>query len=95
MNQQLSLRIILFLFSCLSLSACFLMQPEHPFDAQQQISRFAEDRYSIAMNYMTQGRYELASQQFAVAAESATSLELKELANDGQRKAKQIIINQR
>lgn len=68
---------------------------EKTFAERHAIEKQAEGRYVNAMEYMRAGRYELARQEFAVAAATAKTEELKELAENGYQKADAIIKEQR
>ena len=61
----------------------------------QELDRYARDCFGRGRDYMQEGRYELARQQFAFAAASAVSETLYEDAVDGIRRVDRIMIERR
>ncbi|MCJ7601597.1 MAG: hypothetical protein MUO63_08860, partial [Desulfobulbaceae bacterium] len=59
------------------------------------LDEYAWSCYERGLEYMDQSRYELARQQFSLAASSAVSKTLYEDALDGMHRAEQIIRQQR
>jgi len=78
----------------LIIGACGTINKEVPFNDRPLMTEQAQKRYLTAMEFMKQGRYELAGRQFAIAAESPDP-RLRELALEGQERAETIIKGQR
>ncbi|MBU0910333.1 MAG: hypothetical protein KKA54_14920 [Proteobacteria bacterium] len=84
----------------LSAGGCSLLPPKHEEPPRQSAGLKALDEhawscYERGLEYMDQSRYELARQQFSLAASSAVSKTLYEDALDGMHRAEQIIRQQR
>jgi len=89
--------VLVIITLCFFLNSCGLrlhFWKEHEFTGQKEMHAYAEERYLSGLDYMKQGRYELASQQFSIAADTATTQELQDLAQEGYQKATSIIDNQ-
>ncbi len=84
-----------FLFFLVFCSACVPWQQNKPFAERQDMEKYSQERYLLAMEYMEKGRYELARQQFSLVSASAASPELKNMAQNGYEKSDAIIEGRR
>jgi hypothetical protein len=89
-----SFKILIILSVCWLLNSCALEVLNKPFTGER-VESYAQERYQIGIEYMEQSRFELASQQFAIASNSAKTPELKALAAEGYNKANNIIAGRR
>lgn len=77
---------------------CSLLPPkktEPVTSGLQELDKYAWDCFGRGRDYMQEGRYELARQQFSFAASSAVSETLYEDAVDGIRRVDRIMIERR
>ncbi len=92
--KTVSFKIVILITACFFLNGCALEIPKQPFTGKK-MENYAQKRYLLALEYMEQSRFELASQQFAIASNSARTPELKALAAEGYNKANSIIVGRR
>ena len=88
-------RAAILLFFLMFGAACAPWLRDKPITERHDMEKYAEERYVLALEYMEAGRYELARQQFSVAAASAESPELREMAQSAYEKAEIIIQGRR
>jgi hypothetical protein len=83
---------------CIVAGGCSLLPPkktEPVTSGLQELDKYAWDCFGRGRDYMQEGRYELARQQFSFAASSAVSETLYEDAVDGIRRVDRIMIERR
>jgi len=77
---------------------CSLLPPKKPepvTSGLQELDKYAWDCFGRGRDYMQEGRYELARQQFSFSASAAVSETLYEDAVDGIRRVDRIMIERR
>ena len=86
------------LILCLFLAGCSLLPPKKSQPVESglmELEQYAWDCYGRGRDFMQEGRYEMARQQFAFAAAAAVSETLYEDAVDGIRRVDRILIERR
>lgn len=86
---------VLFLLLLVFAAACVPWLENKPLAQGQDMEKYAQERYLLAVEYMKKGRFELARQQFSTASASAVSPELKQMAQNGYEKADKVVEDRR
>ncbi|MFP3983793.1 MAG: hypothetical protein ACLFV2_08915 [Desulfurivibrionaceae bacterium] len=76
-------------------TGCTSVFPRHEPVEKNSYDEYARKCYGLAVSYMEESRYELARQQFSLAAASAVSEPLYLKAAEGVQRAEQFIKHQR
>lgn len=82
----------------IAMGGCSLLPPKEPKSVEsglQELDQYARNCFGRGRDYMQEGRYELARQQFSFAAASAVSETVYEEAVDGIRRVDQIMMESR
>lgn len=96
--QRMSLAVMGLIFIFIASGGCSLLPPkknEPVVNGLQELDKYAWDCFGRGRDYMQEGRYELAKQQFSFAAASAVSETLYEDAVDGIRRVDRIMMEGR
>ncbi|MBC8318384.1 MAG: hypothetical protein H8E41_10805 [Desulfobulbaceae bacterium] len=97
-KHRMALAVMGLIFIFIVSGGCSLLPPKESdpvVSGLQELDAYAWDCFGRGRDYMQEGRYELAKQQFSFAAASAVSETLYEDAVDGIRRVDRIIMERR